>query len=423
MKNIVDKLIKKEEKRQNRSLELIASENYPSKAVRRAVGSIMMDKYAEGYPGKRYYGGCAIIDEVEQLAIDLVCKNFGCKYANVQPHSGSQANYAAFHALLPHGGKILSLGLNDGGHLSHGTKMSFSGNDYEIVNYHLDKSGHIDMQNVKELALKELPDIILCGYSAYPYLIPFQAFRGIVDQVNKVFRNHICGSAGDSQAMAAPALPERHCYLVADIAHVAGLVLAGVHPSPFPWCDVVTTTTHKTLRGPRGGMIMWNDEGLGRRINSSVFPYAQGGPLENNVAGKAVMMLEGETEEFKEYGRQVVRNTKVLSDTLRREGCKVSGSENHLLLINCVESWGMCGAEVEKRLEKVGIYVNKNMLPGDKLGPNKCEGIRVGMAALTTREIKEKDVVTLGWVINRYLRGEVKEREARKFLRFRLRRV
>ena len=268
-------LIKQESARQNEGIELIASENYASKKVREVCGSILTNKYAEGYPGKRYYGGCKYVDLVENLAIQKACELFGAKYANVQPHSGSQANAAAYRALLPNGGKILSLVLNDGGHLTHGSPVSFSSHLYNFVHYPLDKDGKLDYDVILEIAKKESPDAILAGYSAYPYEIDFKKFREICDEVG--------------------------CSLIVDMAHIAGLVAAGIHNSPVPYADIVTTTTHKTLRGPRGGLILTNSEKLIKKINSAIFPYYQGGPLEHIIAGKAICFDEALKDEFKEY--------------------------------------------------------------------------------------------------------------------------
>jgi len=372
-------IINNELERQNNGIELIASENYPSREVLKVCGSILMDKYAEGYPDHRYYGGCKYIDEIEKLAISNICKLFQCNYANVQPHCGSAANMAAYHALMPNGGKILSLDLNSGGHLTHGSPVSFSSHEYEVVFYPLDETGHINYVEVERIALAEKPDVILCGYSAYPYIIDFKKFREIADKVS--------------------------AYLMADIAHIAGLVATGAHPSPFPYCDIVTSTTHKTLRGPRGGIILWNREDLTKRINSSVFPYLQGGPLENMIAGKAVMAEEALQYNFKEYIDNVIMNTKTARDTLARLGCVCSDTENHLFLLNTLASFNLTGLEAQKKLEEVGITTNKNMIPGDTLSPAKTSGLRIGLAAMTSRGITTAQVVELFTMIAGYLGG------------------
>lgn len=381
----IHELIELETIRQNEGIELIASENYPSKAVREACGSILTCKYAEGYPGKRYYGGCQYIDEIERYAQEKIGELFGCKYVNVQPHCGSAANYAAYHALMPNGGKILSLDLNSGGHLTHGSPVSFSSHDYTIVNYHLGEDGRIDMHDVLTQAALELPDVILCGYSAYPYTIDFAAFRKIADEITTV--------------KGTP------CYLMADIAHIAGLVAAGEHPSPFPYCDVVTSTTHKTLRGPRGGIIMTNNETLFKKINSAVFPYIQGGPLEHIIAAKAIMAEEDLKPEFKEYIKRVKENTKLAAQRFKVLQCAVSDTENHLLLLNTLDSFGLTGIEAQKKLEEIHITTNKNMLPGDTLTPNKTSGLRIGFAAATSRGLTEEGVSDIVTVIFQYLKN------------------
>ena len=383
--NQIDYLLAEETKRQNEGIELIASENYPSKAVREACGSIAICKYAEGYPRKRYYGGCKFIDQIEQLAIDNVCKLFACKYANVQPHCGSTANFAAFHALMPHGGVILSLDLNSGGHLTHGSPVSFSSDLYEVHFYKLDETGHIDFENLKEQIDFYDPDVVLCGYSAYPYEIDFQRFRDVINE---------CHSKA---------------YLMADIAHIAGLVAAQEHRSPFPWCDIVTTTTHKTLRGPRGGMILWNRDDLTKPINSAVFPYSQGGPLENIIAAKALMAEEALKPEFKDYIKSVKENTSRMADWFKKHGCKVHGTENHLFLLNTLESFGLNGLEAQKKLGEINITVNKNMLPDDILSPAKTSGLRIGTAAITSRGASIYDIDSISEIIYKYLRNDIKK--------------
>ena len=379
-------LIKQESKRQNEGIELIASENYASKNVRLACGSILTNKYAEGYPGKRYYGGCEYVDLVENLAIQKACELFGSKYANVQPHSGSQANAAAYRALLPNGGKILSLVLNDGGHLTHGSPVSFSSHLYEFVHYPLDNKGCLDYDAILEIARSEKPDAILAGYSAYPYKIDFKKFRSICDEVG--------------------------CKLIVDMAHIAGLVAAGVHESPVPYADIVTSTTHKTLRGPRGGLILTNSEKLIKKINSAIFPYYQGGPLEHIIAGKAVCFDEALSDEFKEYAKRVVNNTKACCDTLASLGAKTSDTENHLFLLNTLDSYNITGLEAQIKLEEINITANKNMIPKDTLSPKETSGLRIGFAAVTTRGCTETDAKTIARLIHQYLSNTITKEEA-----------
>ena len=379
-------LIQKEQDRQNQGIELIASENYASKEVREAMSSILTNKYAEGYPGKRYYGGCEYIDAVENIAIERACKLFGSKYANVQPHSGSQANAAAYRALLPEGGKILSLVLNDGGHLTHGSPVSFSSHLYSFVHYPLN-NGHLDYDIIEELALKEKPDLILAGYSAYPYAIDFKRFKEIADKCGALF--------------------------MVDMAHIAGLVATGAHMSPVPYADVVTTTTHKTLRGPRGGLILCNDEEIIKKINSAIFPYYQGGPLEHIIAAKAVCFKEAMTEEFKKYIDQVVINTHACADEFKKLGALVSGTDNHLFLLNVLDTYGLNGKEAQIGLEDIGITTNKNMIPNDTLSPGKTSGLRIGFAAVTTRGCTEKQAREVAHIINDFLNKKLAIDEAK----------
>lgn len=378
-------LIKKETVRQNEGIELIASENYTSKDVREACGSILTNKYAEGYPGRRYYGGCVYVDEVEKLAIERVCKLFDCKYANVQPHSGSQANAASYRALLPNGGKILSLVLNDGGHLTHGSPVSFSSHQYEFVFYPLDKNGRLDYDVILDVALKEKPDLILAGYSAYPYQISFKKIKEVCDKVGALF--------------------------IVDMAHIAGLVAGGVHENPVYYADVVTSTTHKTLRGPRGGLILTNNEELIKKINSAVFPYYQGGPLEHVIAGKAICFEEALSDGFKEYAKNIIDNTKACCDSLKESGAITSDTENHLLLLNTLDSFGLTGKEAEKKLEEINITTNKNMIPNDKLTPRETSGLRIGFAASTTRGCSIEDAKEIGKLINDYLGNKISKEE------------
>lgn len=378
-------LINNENTRQNEGIELIASENYASKDIRDCCGSILTNKYAEGYPGKRYYGGCEVVDEIEQLAIDRACKLFSCKYANVQPHSGSQANAAAYKALMPDGGKVLSLVLNDGGHLTHGSPVSFSSHTYNFVHYPLNSDGKLDYEKIREIALLEKPDVILAGYSAYPYIIDFKKFKDICDEIN--------------------------AKLMVDMAHIAGLVAAHCHPSPFPYADIVTSTTHKTLRGPRGGLILTNDDELIKKINSAIFPYYQGGPLEHIVGAKAICFKEAMTPEFKEYIRNVVLNTKTCADELEHLGCKVSCTENHLFLLNVLDSFGINGLTAQNKLQEIHITTNKNMIPGDTLKPNKTSGIRIGFAACTTRGCTSDNAKEIAHLIYNYLKENITQEE------------
>lgn len=380
-------LINQETKRQNDGIELIASENYASKNVREACGSILTNKYAEGYPGKRYYGGCEVIDQIENLAINRACELFKAKYANVQPHSGSQANAAAYHALLPKGGKILSLVLNDGGHLTHGSKVSFSSHFYEFVHYPLDANGKLDYQVILEIAKTEQPDLILAGYSAYPYQIDFQKIKEICDEVN--------------------------CLFIVDMAHIAGLVAAGLHQNPVMYADVVTTTTHKTLRGPRGGLILTNSDALIKKINSAIFPFYQGGPCEHIIAGKAVCFKEALSDDFKDYASNIVKNTKACCDTLKELGALVSDTENHLFLLNTLDTYGLTGLEAQKMLEEINITANKNMIPNDKLTPKETSGLRIGFAAVTTRGCTSETAKLIGQLIHQYLSKTISLDEAK----------
>lgn len=368
-------ILLKETKRQNEGLELIASENYPSMEVRYMQGSIFTAKYAEGYPGKRYYGGCEYIDEVENLAIERAKKLFNASYVNVQPHSGSQANFAAYHALKDEGATILSLTLNDGGHLTHGSPVSFSSHLYHFEHYPLGKDGKLDYDIIKERIKEVKPDIFLSGYSAYPFKIDFKKIREIIDEHNKT--------------------SDKHCYFMVDMAHIAGLVAAGYFQNPVEFADVVTSTTHKTLRGPRGGLILSNNESLFKKLNSAVFPYSQGGPLEHVIAGKAVMFLEDSQPKFKDYIAQVLKNTKAMNDEFIKLGRKASGTETHLFLLNTLDSYGLTGKEAETLLGEYGITVNKNMIHGDTMPPVKTSGIRIGAAALTSRGLKEETAIEI----------------------------
>ena len=385
----LNKLILLEQERQNNGIELIASENYTSKDVREACGSILTNKYAEGFPGHRYYGGCEYVDAVENLAIERTCKLFNCKFANVQPHSGSQANAAAYRALLPEGGKILSLVLNDGGHLTHGSPVSFSSHLYNFVHYPL-KDGHLDYDEIERIAVEEKPNLILAGYSAYPYTIDFKRFKDIANKVG--------------------------AYFMVDMAHIAGLVATGLHPSPIPYADVVTSTTHKTLRGPRGGLILTNNEELIKKINSAIFPYYQGGPLEHIIAGKAVCFKEAMSDEFKQYVKQLMINTKACADKFNELGAKVSGTDNHLFLINVLDTYGVNGKEAQIALEEIGITTNKNMIPNDTLSPGKTSGLRIGFAAVTTRGCTKEQAEQVAVIINDYLSNKLDKEKAKELV-------
>jgi len=372
-------LIVKEQHRQESTLELIASENHVSQAVMEAAGSVLTNKYAEGYPGKRYYGGCEFYDQIETIAIERAKQLFGCKYANVQPHSGANANLAAFMAMMQPGDQFISLNLASGGHLSHGMKLNTSAIFYKPSHYELDpKTETIDFGSVRAKAKEVKPKMILCGYSAYARTIDFAKFREIADEVGAL--------------------------LMADIAHIAGLVAAGVHPSPFPHAHVVTTTTHKTLRGPRGGLILTNDDELNRHINRSVFPGSQGGPLMHIVAAKAVAFGEALRPEFKQYAAQIVKNAKSLAAALTAKGYRLvsGGTDNHLMLVDLRgRSADLTGAEVEKVLEQAGIISNKNGIPNDPRPPTTTSGLRLGTPAVTTRGLKENDLVAVADFIDR----------------------
>ena len=385
MDNLIFDLINKEKTRQNQGIELIASENYTSKYVRQACGSILTNKYAEGYPSKRYYGGCHVVDEVEQVAIDRACKLFNCKYANVQPHSGSQANAAAYRALLPNGGKIMSLVLNDGGHLTHGSPVSFSSHLYTFVHYPLN-NGKLDYDIILNLAKKEKPDLILAGYSSYPYAIDFKKFKEICDEVN--------------------------CLFIVDMAHIAGLVAGGVHQNPCDYADVVTTTTHKTLRGPRGGLILTNNEQLIKKINSAIFPYYQGGPLEHIIAGKAICFKEALQDDFKAYAKLVIDNTKACKDELRRLNAITSDTDNHLFLLDTLNTYNLTGLVAQEKLEEIKITTNKNMLPNDTLSPKETSGLRIGFAAITTRGCTIDQAKEIARLIHGYLSNAITKEEA-----------
>ena len=381
----MDKLIRKsvlnELRRQRNNIELIASENFVSKDILKLQGSVLTNKYAEGYSGKRYYGGCKYIDEVEILAIKYACELFDCKYANVQPHSGSSANMAVYKALLNVGDKVMGMNLSHGGHLTHGHPINFSGLDYNIVSYDVDlKTEMLDYDEIEALALKEKPKMIIAGASAYSRFIDFKRFRSIADK---------CGA-----------------YLMVDMAHIAGLVATGLHETPIPYADVVTTTTHKTLRGPRGGMILTNNEEIIKKINKTIFPGIQGGPLMHVIAAKAECFYEALQPEFKDYIKSVVKNAKVLSDTLKSEGFRIvsGGTDNHLMLVD-VKSIGITGKEAEKILDAINITCNKNTIPNETESPMVTSGIRLGTPAMTTRGFNESDFKEVALIISEALKN------------------
>ena len=361
--------------RQNRNIELIASENVVSPAVLCAAGSVLTNKYAEGYPGKRYYGGCEYVDIAEDLARDRAKTLFGAAYANVQPHSGAQANYAVYQALCNLGDTVMGMNLDQGGHLTHGSPVNFSGKHYNMVSYGVDPVTHrIDYDQVRELARKHQPKMIIAGASAYPRIIDFKAFADIAHEVG--------------------------AYLMVDMAHIAGLVAAGLHPSPVPYADVVTTTTHKTLRGPRGGMILCNDEAIAKKINSAIFPGSQGGPLMHIIAAKAVALGEAMKPEFKVYQQNIINNAQALAEHIQMGGLDLvsGGTDNHLMLVD-LRPAGLTGKEMEKRLDEVYITANKNTIPNDPEKPFVTSGLRLGTPAATSRGLNEDDFCLVGDLI------------------------
>ncbi len=374
--------IQAEMKRQNSHLELIASENWVSKAVMAAMGSPLTNKYAEGYPGKRYYGGCQCVDVVEDLARERAKKLFGCDYANVQPHSGAQANLAVFFAMMEPGDKVMGMNLDHGGHLTHGSPANISGKYFNVVSYGVNDEGVIDYDKVREIAVKEKPKMIIAGASAYARIIDFKKFREIADEVG--------------------------AYLMVDMAHIAGLVAAGLHPSPIPYADVTTTTTHKTLRGPRGGLILCNQEAADKfNFNKAVFPGIQGGPLEHVIAGKAVCFKEALEPEFAEYQKQIIKNAQALSKGLMDRGVKIvsGGTDNHLMLVD-LRGEDVTGKELEKRLDAAHITCNKNTVPNDPRSPFVTSGVRLGTPAVTTRGLKEEDMDVIAECIALVLQSE-----------------
>lgn len=378
-------IIKEEHERQENGIELIASENFTSKSVMEAMGSYLTNKYAEGYPKKRYYGGCHVVDEVEELARDRFKEIFGGDHVNVQPHSGSQANMAVYFSVLKPGDKILGMNLSDGGHLTHGSPVNFSGKLFNVTSYGVNKEGFIDYDEVRKIALEEKPKMIVAGASAYPRIIDFKKFREIADEVG--------------------------AYLMVDMAHIAGLVAAGLHPSPVPYADFVTTTTHKTLRGPRGGAIICKEK-YAKLLDKSIFPGMQGGPLMHIIAGKAVCFGEALKDDFKEYSKQVIKNAKVLGEELKNYGFNLvsGGTDNHLILVDLTNK-NITGKEAEKLLDEVGITVNKNTVPFEKLSPFVTSGVRIGTPAVTTRGFKEEEMKKVAYFINYVIENREKDLE------------
>ena len=393
-------IIEKERDRQKYNIELIASENYASDAVMEAQGSIFTNKYAEGYPGKRYYGGCENADLLESLAIERLCRLFHVKYANVQAHSGSSANMAAYRALIKNGDRVMGMALDQGGHLTHGSKVSFSGQDYEFMPYYVSKdTEEIDYEELRSKAIEFKPQLIVAGASAYSRFIDFKKIREICDEVG--------------------------CFMMVDMAHIAGLVAAGLHQNPCDYADIVTSTTHKTLRGPRGGIILTNNEDIIKKVNKAIFPGCQGGPLLHVIAAKAVCFKEALSDDFKEYQRNVVNNCKYLCELMKNKGYVIvsNGTDNHLFTINVKKSLGISGKVAEATLDKVGITCNKNTVPYDPEKPGVTSGIRIGTAAVTTRGFKEKEIEYLADLIDSALRNydneeflEKLHKEERKFM-------
>ena len=380
MDKVLQNALRKERKRQNENIELIASENYVSRDILKLQGSILTNKYAEGYSGKRYYGGCEYIDIFETKAIEYACSLFHCAYANVQPHSGSSANMAVYKALLKPNDKVMGMNLSDGGHLTHGHPMSFSGIDYKIVDYRVNsKTEQLDYDEIERIAILEKPKMIIAGASAYSRFIDFKRFRKICDKVG--------------------------AYLMVDMAHIAGLVAVGLHESPIPYADIVTSTTHKTLRGPRGGIILTNNKEIIDKINKAVFPGIQGGPLMHVIGAKAECFYEAMQPSFKIYQQQVLKNIKAMADTFIKLGMHVvsGGTDNHLILLDTYNSLGINGREAEQLLDKLHITVNKNTIPNEKLSPFKASGIRIGSPSMTTRGLKEDDFVLIANIIYKAL--------------------
>ena len=380
----VGSAIQAEFARQQQNIELIASENIVSPAVLAAAGTVLTNKYAEGYPGKRYYGGCQCVDVVETLAIERAKQLFGANFANVQPHSGAQANYAVYQALCQVGDTVMGMSLDNGGHLTHGSPANFSGKNYKMVSYGVNEDGRIDYDQVRDLAKLHQPKMIVAGASAYPRIIDFKAFADIAHEVG--------------------------AYLFVDMAHIAGLVAAGLHPSPIPYADVVSTTTHKTLRGPRGGMLLCNDEAIAKKLNSAIFPGSQGGPLEHIIAAKAVALGEALKPEFKTYQQQILNNASVLAKTILEGGLNLvsGGTDNHLMLVD-LRPAGLTGKEMEHRLDEVYITANKNTIPNDPQSPFVTSGVRLGTPAVTSRGFVEEDMKVVGQLICRVAQADFEE--------------
>lgn len=386
MDKILEEALRKERKRQEDNIELIASENYVSNDILKLQGSILTNKYAEGYPGKRYYGGCEYIDIFESQAINYAKELFGALYANVQPHSGSSANMAVYRALLNHGDKVMGMSLSNGGHLTHGHKMSFSGKDYEIVDYDIDpETEEINYDEIERRVLEEKPKMVIAGASAYSRTIDFKRFREICDKVG--------------------------AYLMVDMAHIAGLVAAGLHPSPVPYAHVVTSTTHKTLRGPRGGLILTNDPEIAKKIDKTIFPGIQGGPLMHVIAAKAECFYEALQPEFKTYQENVLKNIKVLAETLSNEGFRIisGGTDNHLILVDVKSGCGLTGKDAQNLLDRIHITTNKNTIPGETESPMVTSGLRLGSPAMTTRGFTETDFEQVGHIIATALKNSDNE--------------
>lgn len=382
MNKIIENALRNERKRQEENIELIASENYVSNDILKLQGSILTNKYAEGYPGKRYYGGCENVDVIEELAINYAKDLFKAEFANVQPHSGSSANMAVYRALLEHGDKVMGMNLSNGGHLTHGHRLSFSGQDYEIVDYDVNiDTEYIDYDELEKRVLEEKPKMVIAGASAYSRIIDFKRFREICDKVG--------------------------AYLMVDMAHIAGLVAAGLHPSPVGYAHVVTTTTHKTLRGPRGGLILTNDAEIAKKINKAVFPGIQGGPLMHVIAAKTECFYEAMQPAFKEYQMQVLKNIKTLSETLSNEGFRIvsGGTDNHLILVDVKSTCGLTGKEAQNLLDRIHITTNKNTIPNDSESPMVTSGLRLGSPAMTTRGLKERDFEQIGLIISKALKN------------------
>lgn len=386
MDKILEDALRKERERQENNIELIASENYVSNDILKLQGSILTNKYAEGYPGKRYYGGCEYIDIFETQAINYAKELFGALYANVQPHSGSSANMAVYRALLNHGDKVMGMSLSNGGHLTHGHKMSFSGKDYKIVDYDIDpETEEINYDEIERRVLEEKPKMVIAGASAYSRTIDFKRFREICDKVG--------------------------AYLMVDMAHIAGLVAAGLHPSPVPYAHVVTSTTHKTLRGPRGGLILTNDPEIAKKIDKTIFPGIQGGPLMHVIAAKAECFYEALQPEFKTYQENVLKNIKVLAETLSNEGFRIisGGTDNHLILVDVKSGCGLTGKDAQNLLDRIHITTNKNTIPGDTESPMVTSGLRLGSPAMTTRGFTEADFEQVGHIIATALKNSDNE--------------